>query len=730
MKKERGLVIRLSKEGDIKDVTNLRAYVTDAAGSIIETASFDGWEAKLKTTKDQLHGSGKVYIGQQLPKEAPAPNETTLLAMNAYQAVLNTGANSSIDIARLPASLFIPLPWHFCHVKGNLSKTFIIDGHAKQLPVCHARVHICNVTPIFWPPIYLPPKLRIPDWVLEDLRDKFRYLERSIPKFPPKPGPDPGPIERVGLAKTSVRLSDLPLAKDTLQKKLISNGLQVLPDEVMQKLTSGSLQSVKQALIDHHELLYPYICLWPIFWPWFYWLDEEAVVTTDCNGHYDAWLFSFNNTNRNIYIWVEVQINGIWTTVYRPPVPCYVHWNYACGTDINISITDSRVHPCDCADDGPADAVWFRSIGSSASALHIEQNTASTTVLQGASLENGGCTDILYSQYISPFGGTLYFKLFCGANIFNANVTHYRWKRTRITDANQNPIPLVLQTTAILPGNIARPYLVKLSATHYETHALTLGAEGTGTDIAYRIPHQDISAETALPAADKLLNPEWSDVFFDSAVLDTTGLDDGIYEFKLELLRQEASGSFTIVPVAKPTYQVSEYNNIGSSQNAPDAYLHLNADAVPKALSLKVNVRIDNAHCNADIHDAMLVETGALSSKCGFIKYTNTGQHVQISYEASHPRNFARFSFDVIKGNNTEDTGVHASGYVLSGTSGFGLSGNVFSRNVTVAQLLGTCPGQAAFSENLHVASLATDGSYRLDEYDDNDVNAFALSNT
>lgn len=46
------------------------------------------------------------------------------------------------------------------------------------------------------------------------------------------------------------------------------------------------------------------------------------------------------------------------------------------------------------------------------------------------------------------------------------------------------------------------------------------------------------------------------------------------------------------------------------------------------------------------------------------------------------------------------------------------------------SQLLGSCP-QAAFSENLNVYALATDGTYRLQSgYDASDVNAFALSNT
>jgi hypothetical protein len=726
--KEKKVTLKLSHESDSKNAHELRAYVVNAEGSVIETASFDGSEAQLKISKEQLHAKNKIYIGQAIPKEAGRINENLLLKAKAFQVLLNFENDINISIAKLPSAVLIPFPWHLCHVTGNLGKNFIIDGKVTNLPVCHARVHVCDVERlILWPPIYYPPKIHIPDWVYEELRNKFSNLGTFLPKFPPRPGPDPAPYQATGFVKRNLPLSDLVTPRDVLQKNILNSGLQPLPDHVFNKITSESVQTIKEALIDHHELLYPYICLWPIFWPWFYWLEEEIVVTSDCNGHFDAWLFSLNNVNRNIYIWVEVEINGSWVTVYRPPIPCFTYWNYACGTNINIVITDPNVQPCNCGGDGPADAVWFRSIGSGASALHIEQNTSSTIALQGASLKNGGCTDILYGQNISPFGSSLVLKLFCGANIFNAGVTHYRWKATRIADENQNIIPLGLQTTKILSGNITRPYLVKLSTVHYETHTATLGAEGIGTDIAYRIPHQNIVAETLIPASDHLLSPEWSDIFFDSASVDSHSLGNGIHKFELELLKQEADGSFTLVPVSKSTFQVSEYSNINNSQDAPNGYLNINSNPA-KANSFKMNVRVDNDVCVADIQDALLIENPGQPRTCGFIKYNNTTDHVQLSFIASHPRNFADFSFNVIKGNNTENTGIHPFGYVLSGAGGFILAGGIFYGNVTVAQLLGSCPRQAAFSENLYVAALATDGNRRLSEYDRSDVNAFATS--
>lgn len=755
MKKENEKPVVVRLHDDPEKAVNLHAYVVDSKGKIVESSPFRGKEAILKTSPDEIMGGSKVYIAQEIPKKfAAKANERMLMKAGAYESVKNL-SNNFIDISKLPSGVMVPLFWDNCLITGHVNKNFIIDGNNQNLPVCNARVHICEVeTELIWPyiPIY---KRIIPDWVIVEIGDKFKNLNPVVVN--PQPIPDPiGPKNGM---KRKVELSSLGKSNNLSGNFKLSPTLPLpppLPHHVMSAMTSGSVATIRKAMIDYHEVLYPYFCLWEVYWPWIYTYDEETIVYTDCNGHFEMWENTLTEDGPlNIYIWVEVCINGVWQTVYKPSVPCHTRWNYACNTEINIQVTDSRVAPCDCSVDGPADAVWFRSIGWSASALHIEQNVLSSIPIQSATLKNGGCTDIINGQKVSPFGGGLALKLFCGANIFAAGVTHYRWKKTMVADANQNP---VFGSTSIISGNVARPYLVKLSATHYETHYAQLGAEGSSSDFAYRIPHHDVTSENVAYLQDPDdLNAsrmaEWTDMFFDSAYLDTNSLTDGIYQFELELLKKQSGGSFTVVPVAKATFQISEYNVIGNSQDAPDNYLNINSGNAAKADSYKMNVRIDNAPCVADIHDAMLNETGDLSGPCGFIHYGNTGQHIHISFEASHPRNFATFNFGIVKGNNTVATGINTSErYVLSsvpvgGISGdFTLSGGLFGHDFTVLELLNGCVGQAAFSENLWVWSLATDGTYRLTGaienggmdnplseakyYNPSDVNAFALSNT
>jgi hypothetical protein len=704
---------------DLEEKANLCAYIVDSNGKIVEHALFANNKADLRSTREMLHGA-KVYLAQEMPKElASKANERMLQKIGAYEVVKNFAGNV-LNVQRLPKVIFNPLWFGNCLITGHVNKDFNIDGQIRNLPICNARVHICEVeTELIRPhiPIY---KRKIPDWVIKDIGNLFK----NIIIRPHGPGPDPGPEMKMNIPFKSLNV------KKFLPERMKFQTLPPLEESVMNAMASGSVATIRQAMYDYHDVLYPYFCLWPIYWPWIYSYDEETVVPTDCNGHFEMWENTLTEDGPlNIYIWVEVYINGQWVTVYKPGVPCHTWWDYQCNTDINIKVTDSRVGPCDCGRKGPADAVWFRSIGWTASALHIEQDTNSTISLQGSTLKNGGCTDIMETQKVRPFGGGLYLKLFCGANIFDAGVTHYRWKKTMIADANQNPIS---GSTSIISGNVSRPYLVKLSATHYETHYVQLGAEGNGNDIAYRIPHLKVTDEP-IPAADLTCSsdpswvPYWSDMFFDSAFLDSHSLNDGIYKFELELLKKEANGSFTLVPVDKETFQISEYSDILSNRDALDIYLNINAGN--SADSFKMNVRIDNTPCVADIHDAQL-DTGAKSGPCGFIKYDKDNQNVHISFEASHPRNFATFSFGIVKGNGSQPTGINPAGYVLSSIGGFNLSGGLFGNDFSVLQLLNGCPGQAAFSENLNVYALATDGTDRLIYYDAYDVKAFALSNT
>jgi hypothetical protein len=724
------LIVRLSKEQANENTKDLRVYVVDAGGKVIEKASFNKGEAQLKSSQQQLEGKSKIYIAPEVKTNTQSSvlTERKLLKANAYETVKNFVGNY-LDIYQIPSGIFGPINYYNCRITGHVKKNFLIDGKWENLPLCDMRVHICEVeTELVWPyiPIYYRP---IPDWVIHEIGLKFKDITKI--QFVKPPIPDPiGPVSRF---KTNLPLRSLSasVTKQTFTSRV--NSITALPDQVKTAMASGSVDLIRKTMIDYHDIIYPYLCLWPVLWPWIYTYDEETIVTTDCNGHFEMWENTFTEDGPlNIYIWVEAFINGHWVTVYKPSLVCNTWWNYACGTDININITDSRVGPCSCGSEGPADAFWFRSIGNAAGALHIEQGLAHNVNVQGVAVNNTGCTNALgISDYLSPFGGILALEVFAGENIYGSGsgVTHFRWKATKIKDENLNPIPSGFQTTIILNANnkIYREYIVKLDTVHHHSFNLEIAPSGAGDNIAFRIPHQDITQEASIMAAFPTNLKYWRDVFWTGATVDSNSLGNGLFRFELELGKYSGS-NFIVTDVNRTTFQISEFGDLDSSQDATGAYLNLISAGI--AHNLKMYVRIDNAHCNADIHDVMLNETGALSGPCGFIKYDNTDQHAHISFEASHPRNFATFSFSIVKGNNTVATGINPSGYVISSVGGYTLSGGLFSNDYTVLSLLNGCPGQAAFSENLYVAALATDGSRRLDEYDRPDTNAFALSNT
>jgi hypothetical protein len=732
-KRETKPVIVKIKSGNQETVKSVHLYLFDNNGKLIESAAFKNGEAELKTNGENIEGKTQLIIGPVLPKEFKGRelNPLLLRKMGGYQPPVHLTADNEINIIGLPR---IPIPiLNWCLITGCLTKIFNIDGQDKTLPVCDARVHICEVDRILW------WWWRIPPYIIDELGKKLQQaiLDPSTVIPPHGPGPDPGPIMSMNELRYSTGSQNLLSQNNEIRS--FSAQIATLPEDVQNGLLSPSAPIVRDTIYNNFHLLHPYLCYWPWFWPWFYISEEIGTVYSDCNGRFSYEYLNITN-DEDIYIWVEVCINGQWITVYRPPVPCSTYWDYICGTDININITDPRVMPCNCGQQLQGELVWFRSIGEYATAQHIEQGDSNTVNIQGVSFPNVGCTDIITDSLgnnnpINPFGSTLYFKLLFGDGLPSAGITHYRWKKTNIKDAALNNV--LFPGTTVVNGLVQKYYFVITTDSggnmHFETKAVMLGALGTGENIGYRIPHWDIYSDPGVPAADKLLTIAWTSPDFWSASLDSTSLPDGVWQFDLELLSLDSAGTFHVVEVPKQVFQLSDYNNSGNSVDAPDSYLNIDIGNNSNAFNLQVKVRIDNAKCYAHIQDATIFNNGVTeySGKCGFLHYTDDNQKVNISFNASQLRNFATFHFWVVKGDNTDpiNPSIDQGAYVDSGAGIYILFSGIFSGNVLVSQLRGSCP-QAAFAENLYVYSLATDGTRRLWEYDDSDTNAFALSTT
>lgn len=137
-----------------------------------------------------------------------------------------------------------------------------------------------------------------------------------------------------------------------------------------------------------------------------------------------------------------------------------------------------------------------------------------------------------------------------------------------------------------------------------------------------------------------------------------------------------------------------------------------------------LNFRVDNNPCRGVLAEPKAGSNTADS--CGILRYTAPTDAVSMGFTASHPNNFADYSFGLIRGHNNPPPPVVAgatTGPVSPATNPGALTG-------TAGGLLGPCVtgGMAAFAESLYVAARANNGWSRQSQYDASDLLAFTLA--
>jgi len=732
--KDSPIIIKLPS--DTGDTKGLQAFAVDSNGSVVATAPFDGDQASISPLKSGQKWS-RIFIAPAFPADYPATkiNAQTLAATGAYQVPLQFSAQNTLTIQNLPSEVIKRPIFSRCDITGNVTNTITLNGQPYTGPVCQARVHICQVEWRFRWPIYL--QRPIPQSVLTELQN--RLINVNVPL------PGPGPVEELRKA--------------------------ALPENVYSEILGATTDSINAVVLKYHEILYPYFCRWPFFWDWFYYLSPIATVLTDCNGHFDESVYRIPGIEENIYVWVEANVNGTWVTVYNPPFPCNTHWDYACGSDINISLAVPNIPPCSCEVEAQEGSVWFTGIGEYGIALNIQQDdTHAVTITQPTTLPvppqsvtifNVGCTNLFDSNQLCPFGnfstGLLEFNLAFGVNTPSGTTpggavqqaTHYRWEVTPIKDSNLHDLPSPT-TSVITSGEVSRTYLWEdLSTGDWHGGSIFLQDKDINGAIAYQIPDYLVTSYPAsygIPA-----DAEWQSFNFTSSYFDTNSIPNGyLVRFDLQLLYNDPVLGFQQLSVVQDssfsTFTVSvDTSYIDGSVGAPGPYLTPDPSNPSNALGLTLKVRIDNSAVNAQINDVLLLNSdgtpapGGSSGPCGFINYTDVNADVDISFVATEAYNFAKFSFEIWKGSSGYVSAVTQDSdpsYVFSNIGIYTLSGGTFSADVPIPTLLGTCINNAAFGGSLSVASLATDGNglplsaYGSAPYYDSSVIAFALSNT
>ncbi len=213
----------------------------------------------------------------------------------------------------------------------------------------------------------------------------------------------------------------------------------------------------------------------------------------------------------------------------------------------------------------------------------------------------------------------------------------------------------------------------------------------------------------------------------------------GKYELKLELFKDvsgdlvdwDAAGinidlEITDVPAPFGTGTVT-------TDPAPD-YNRIK-NLAGHTVAFRMVLRVDNNCCQAGIDP--LSGVGLTPTPCGFYEIT-PGAGVTLGFTAGHPNNFATFSFSVKEGVSKKVKLASASGRVgdspiatddiptPSHAYSFTGAGH-YSESFTAVELLDTCT-RAAFSEALHVWTMAQDGYGRIWPLDRFNHAGFALT--
>ncbi len=745
---------------------DLVAYLFDRDGKLLETAPLREGKGAFKAEAARA-ARGRLAVLPAPTDDRPAPKTLAeARKLDAYEPVTRIDPKARL-VEPLPIPADIWRRWFLCacRVRGRVVKRVEVQGNAVDWPVCHARVHILEVDRL-WLLFEKLPDLQVDRFRRELIRE-FRKPRVWPP--PPPPPPDPIPWEEIQAGPTPwpvpPRMFDLP---DTVminpqpeppgrganlsiaglearraftqlgpqpeppdmpafEAQPFSGGSPVfdtinaplrLSNELMAALEGPSVFAARQALVANWKELIPFLC----FFPWLHGFlisQEIRVVETDDDGRFDALIFyPCHGDHPDLYFWVEVFFEGAWVTVYRPWMRCNTWWNYPCGKEVTIRLTDPRVTPCrpPVPYMGPMISVY--GVGR---LIAVENVTAAGMAASPITVEGTGAT---FAE--RPFTGTLgMWADFARELLAGIAVTHYLWSYRTSPAGAWTPI--------------LKPYTRRYRA---DFPPLTSISKNYNFEPD---PHGHFAIPPDEPwLADGTPYGNWEDPWVTgiaTALFETESLwpmDDpdraGAFDLKLELFK--ADGTRVNLTGSGVDVQVQDLATL-----QPDgSYNWKLAGPVNRyfeggqLFGFQMTVAVDNNRCSAAILDAQVGAT--LAGPCGFIGYPPAAS-VLLRFQAAHPHNHAAFLFRIARGSSgyieqaygkVNAASVPAINPAAGGAT-YNRAGITFGRSAPVGQILGPCLS-AAFAEEMYCYATATDGWYSrawwLDYYAP--AKAFALT--
>jgi hypothetical protein len=688
----------------------LTVYVFGARGERIHTADIRDGKVELPLSPEDLTRA-RVFIAPIDSKlDEHELTGARLERLGAYEPVLQD-AGKLIDRIEVPGSLIDLWPICFCWVRGRVVRNS--DNRA----VCNARVHICEVDRIRW------LIARLEDQHVLRLRDDLLDVLRNPPI--PRPGPDPQPLARQ-LARPTLRFANETAARVSLNPQPLPPKAPIrLAPESLARLHSTSSLVVRDALIEHWQLLLPWFCYWP-HWGWWFKCDEVAVVTTDAHGRFETTIFyPCHGDHPDLYFWVEYDFGSGFETVYRPRTACNTYWNYVCGSEVTIRITDPRVPGCEDEPDLPGCQVVVMSLGRNIAVRQVQTTGAEGVTTAG-----------------QPFGATLEPRVdFSRTELISGKgIPYYRWSYRRLsgpdgTTSTVDPASVPLNVWSIMTRDVYRHY--KIGSTFPSDFMGPMPTSGPGA-----APDPNLFRIRPLlpPAGNEWVvvneNIDLATAHFETASLagapvgaspSPDDLAAGRYELKLELFDDTgALVDWTDQGIDLRIAAEDAPFDAGTLTTAPaPAYNRILSGG--HTMGFRMVVRVDNNRCSADI--LPVGGTVTPDPDCGFHNYNLPSDVVALAFVARHPNNFATYSFLTTRGPGPSIPTASTSGSVGgAGSNGFIPVGPfTYAKDLVISTLLDSC-SNAAFSERLDVMAMATNGYGTLSSYDAADNAAFALA--
>ena len=744
------VAIRLPEAGSDPGSDNLKqldAILYGRTGSTLGATRLD-----VSRDGDTLFAKGEISVPEnslgQTARLTVAPvldtgnADTPTRAVQLSRGQLEKRLSAFTEPLRLNAQrpgieLLIPRPyWQpwprlcFCWVRGRLVKRVTLpDGSTMDLPICNARVTVCEVDR--WP-LWIA---RLPDRDILRLRDDL--LDRVLKPLPfPIPGPDPQPFPGVlpGLTANTAPITRIAAAarrqpaaamqvsafQETAFQQAAPTAAHTLARsaEVL-RLADTPAAIARERLIADVVFWRPWLCWLDWLEPWLLYFKQcFATVPTDENGRFSAlYVHTCDGDQPDIYVSAEQLIGGNWVSIYHPSVRCSTHWDYVCGSDLTILVTDPQAQPC--VPEPPVEPppgvdrwVMAHAIGGT-----FIGGTAGTAIPAGWVRPNGLTN---YGSIVdAPFGSVLCFRQQHAISIPDASAYYYRWSWRRGTSGSFATMvePVTRSYARDIPGPGLSFPTVQLGPTlgdrfRFRTQVFSPADWGvdTSTDPAGTLYYWPIDG-----AVGDIYSARWVTPGSGNAAT-APGLADN-YQVKLEVFDQ---ANVQVMPGA------GTFAFLLPSSIAGDGTINTRAADVSEidAGGLVFTVVVDNSRCGAGI-DPPVLSAGVADNECGFLRYAD-GASLLLAFEATHPNDRATFSFGVIRGINGV-AAAGASGEVATSAPPYGLAGGQFSHNFPVATLLETCPN-AAFAADLHVTAKATDGNSPLTGYDAGALRAFALA--